>query len=167
LLNTALKLQSLREHEGNAMRRMCIPFVLLLSISSFAADPQPYLKSALMPFYPPLARQAQIAGKVTLDFVVNELGDTSEITATVETKAVYAKDLLRQAAIENIQNWKFAWPHSCSCRAKQKAIFFYKFSGKLESPEGPTVTVRWFGKTGVIRVEIDGDLPQFETSAAH
>ena len=87
--------------------------------------------------------------------------------ATVETVAVNAKDLLRRAAMENLENWKFAWPHPCTCHAKQKAIFFYKFSGKLESRERPTVTVRWFGKTGVIRVEIEGDLPQFQTSAAH
>lgn len=41
---------------------------------------------------------------------------------------------------------------------EREAIFVYKFSGKLESPERPNVTVRWFGKTKVVRVEIEGDL---------
>jgi TonB family protein len=104
-----------------------------------------------MPFYPPLAREARIQGKVSLRFVVNEQGDTSEV------EAVTGHQMLRQAAIDGVQGWKFGWPHPCACRVKREAIFAYKLSGVLDSPDRPNVTVKWFGKTGVIRVEIEGD----------
>jgi outer membrane biosynthesis protein TonB len=124
------------------------------------------LKSAPTPFYPTLARPARVTGAVTIDFVITEQGDTSEIRALVETEAVNAKELLRQAAVENLQSWKFAWPHPCNCHAKGKAIFVYKLSGKVESPVEPTVTVRWFGRTGVIRVEIESARFQMETTTS-
>ena len=69
--------------------------VLLLALSAFGSEPEAYLKSAPVPFYPPLARQARVTGKVTLNFVVTEQGDTSEIDAIVETEAVNAKELMR------------------------------------------------------------------------
>ena len=125
--------------------------VLLLSATALTAGPEPYLKSAPMPFYPPLARHARIEGKVSLRFVVNEQGDTSEVAA------VTGHQMLRQAAIESVQGWKFGWSHPCACRVKREAIFVYKISGELESPDRPNVTVKWFGKTGIIRVEIEGD----------
>lgn len=133
----------------------------LLNLPALAADPEPYLKSAPMPFYPPLTRQARIEGKVSLHFTVNEQGDTSEV------EAVTGHELLRRAAIENIQNWKFGWPQPCICRVKRNAVFVYKFSGELESADRPTVVVKWFGKSGVIRVEIEGDLIQFQTQDTH
>jgi TonB family protein len=104
-----------------------------------------------MPFYPQLARQARIEGKVSLRFAVNEQGDTSEV------EVVTGHQLLRQATIESVQGWKFRWPNPCACRVKKEAVFVYKISGELESPDRPSVTVKWFGKTGVIRVEIEVD----------
>ena len=64
------------------MKRISIPLLLLLSVSLFAADTEPHFKSAAMPFYPPLARQARIEGKVTLRFTVNENGETADVEAT-------------------------------------------------------------------------------------
>ncbi len=52
------------------MTWISIPALLLLGVSLFAADTVPHFKSAAMPFYPPLARQARIEGKVTLRFTV-------------------------------------------------------------------------------------------------
>jgi len=138
--------------------------VLLLAVNAFGAEPTAYLKSARIPFYPALARQARVTGMVTLNFVITEQGDTSEIKAVVESEAVNAKELLRQAAMDNLQNWKFAWPHPCSCQSKRKVIFSYQLSSEMESPGRPSVTVRWFGRTEVIRVEIEGDPPQVEPS---
>jgi TonB family protein len=138
--------------------------VLLLAVNAFGAEPTAYLKSAPIPFYPALARQARVTGMVTLNFVITEQGDTSEIKAVVESEAVNAKELLRQAAMDNLQNWKFAWPHPCSCQSKRKVIFSYQLSSEMESPGRPSVTVRWFGRTEVIRVEIEGDPPQVEPS---
>ena len=139
------------------MRRISIPLLLLLSISSFAAEPEPYLKSASSPFYPPLARQARIGGKVTLHFSVNERGETSDVEATSGHK------MLRDAAIENIQSWKF-WPPRCACRVEREAVLIYVLSGGQARAEMPTVTVKWFLKAPVIRAEIDAapDLTQWQ-----
>lgn len=134
------------------MSRITILFILLLSINSFAADPEPYLKSAPMPFYPARARMARISGTIHLHFTVDGQGNTSGVDASA------ANELLRRSAMEDVQNWKFAWPQPCDCRSQREAIFVYKFSGKLDSPERPNVSVRWFGKTKVTRVEIEGDL---------
>jgi TonB family protein len=57
-----------------------------------------------MPFYPPLARQARMEGKVLLRFAVNEQGGTSEVEAAT------GHQMVRQAAIESVQGWKFGWP---------------------------------------------------------
>ncbi len=97
---------------------------------------------------------------VLLHFTVNEQGDTSEI------EAVRGHELLQHAATDNLQNWKFGWPHPCACRVKKEAIFIYKLSGELESAARPIVMVKWFGKIGVVRVEIQSDLVQFQTETA-
>jgi TonB family protein len=136
------------EQGGIAMRRISIPLLLLLSISSFAAEPEPYLKSASSPFYPPLARQARIEGSVRLRFTVNELGDTTDVEATSGHK------MLQEAAIANIQGWKF-WPPRCACRVKREAVLIYVLSREQASAEIPTVTVKWFLKAPVIRAEIE------------
>lgn len=138
------------------MNRMLV--VLLLTVYCSAADPEPYLKSAPLPFYPRLARLARLSGQVSLHFLVDQDGNASEIEAEVKTDAVNGAGLLRDDAIENVRNWKFAWPRPCRCRSRRQAVFVYRFSGELESPERPNVTVRWFGKTDTIRVEIEGDL---------
>ena len=149
------------------MKALFPPFlVLLFAVNAFGAEPAAYLKSAPIPFYPALARQARVTGTVTLDFAITEQGDTSEIKAVVESEAVNAKELLRQAAMENLQNWKFAWPNPCNCQSKRRVIFSYQLSSEMASPERPSVTVRWFGKTDVIRVEIEADTSQVETNAA-
>jgi TonB family protein len=127
-----------------------LTLVLLLVTAAISADVEPYFKTAPMPFYPPLARQARIEGRVWLRFVVNEKGDTSEIEA--ET----GHQLLRQAAIANLQGWKFGWPHPCACRAKKEVVFIYNISDKSDSPDMPNVTVKWFWKTSPIQVEVEG-----------
>ena len=139
------------------MRRISLPLLLLLSISSFTAEPEPYLKAASSPFYPPLARQARIEGSVTLRFTVNELGDTTYVEATSGHK------MLQAAAIANIQGWKF-WPPRCACRVKREAVLIYVLSREQASAESPTVTVKWFLKAPVIRAQIEAapDLTQWQ-----
>jgi TonB family protein len=109
-----------------------------------------------MPFYPPLARQARIEGKISLRFTVDEKGETADIEATSGHK------LLREAAIENLQSWKF-WPPSCACRVKEEAVLVYKLDNELESAKTPDVVVRWFGRsTGGITVQIEGYAPHWQ-----
>ena len=78
------------------MNNFGILATLFLSISAWAAQPKPYLKTAPIPFYPPLCRAARISGTVTLKFVVNEQGDVSDVTASG------GPQLLREAAIQNV-----------------------------------------------------------------
>jgi hypothetical protein len=135
-----------------------VALFLLLATHCLAADSEPYLKSAPMPFYPRVARLARLSAQVKLNFFVDQNGNTSEIEAEVKTDAPNGAGFLRDDAIKNVRGWKFARPQPCSCRTKREAVFIYQFSGQLESPERPNVTVRWFGKTRMIRVEIEGDL---------
>jgi hypothetical protein len=69
--------------------------------------------------------------------------------------------MLQDAAIKNIQDWKF-WPSRCACRVKRDAVFVYRLSGEAESEDRPSVVVKWFGKTGVIRVEIEEEAVQWQ-----
>jgi TonB family protein len=140
------------------MSRISMVLFLLLSVSSLTADPEPYLKSAPMPFYPGLARAARIEGKVSLRLTVDEQGGTSEVEATS------GHIMLRQAAIENVKNWKFGWPQPCMCRVHREVVFLYKLSGKQETSESPTAIVRWFGKT---RVEVEADVPPINTQVSY
>ena len=124
-----------------------VSIVVLLNFSALAADPEPYLKSAPMPFYPPLCRSARISGTVTLHFTVDEKGDTSNVDA------VGGHQMLREAAIQSVQNWKFAWAKPCECRIKKEVVFVYSFGDWLDD-DGPNSIVKWFGKAPVKRVEI-------------
>ncbi len=122
--------------------------VLLSKLFALGADPEPYLKSAPMPFYPPLCRTARIRGTVTVHFTVNENGDTSDIEAD-------GPKLLREAVVQDLKDWKFGWAQPCSCHVKKEVLFVYKISDKWVDDEGPTSLVRWFGKSPVTRVEIE------------
>jgi TonB family protein len=132
---------------------------LLLNLSALGADPEPYLKSAPMPFYPPLCRQARIQGQVILHFTVNEQGDTSDV------EAVSGPPLLQRAAIETVQSWKFAWDHPCACQVKREVVFVYTFGDWIDE-EGPISVVKWFGKGPVTRVEIQAGLTSVQTSTS-
>jgi TonB family protein len=133
--------------------------VLLLNLSALGADPEPYLKSAPMPFYPPLARAARIQGQVILHFTVNERGDTSDV------EAVTGPPMLQRAAIEGVQSWKFSWDHACACHVKKEVVFVYSFGDWMDE-EGPISVVKWFGKGPVSRVEIQAGLTSVQTSSS-
>jgi len=50
---------------------------LLFGVCAFAGEPEPLLKTAPMPFYPPLARQARIEGTIVLRVTINQAGGVS------------------------------------------------------------------------------------------
>jgi len=52
-----------------------------------------------------------------MHFTVNEQGDTSDVQAVTGNK------MLQDAAIKNIQDWKF-WPSRCACRVKGTQSLF-------------------------------------------
>jgi TonB family protein len=106
-----------------------------------------------MPFYPPLARTARIEGKVSLHFIVDGDGNVSEVEASS------GNELLRRAAIENVQNWKFGWQNPCACRVKKEVDFAYSLAGNWVEGDGPYVVVKWYGHAPVTRVEIQVGSP--------
>jgi TonB family protein len=122
---------------------------LLMSITAFAADPQPFLKSAPMPFYPPLARQARIEGNVQLRVTINQNGETS-------VEGLSGPVLLRDATVQYVREWKFGWPHPCACTVSREVTFVYKILLPEATPDSPIATVRWFSMS---RVEIDSAPP--------
>lgn len=126
---------------------------MLISFAATAlgADAELYLKSASMPLYPRLALHARVSGKVSLHFIVNERGETSDVEAPSADKL--GDKLLRDAAIENVQSWRFS-PPECACRVQKEAVLVYVL-GAPASAETPTVTVKWFLNAPVIRVEIE------------
>jgi TonB family protein len=121
---------------------------VLLNLPALGADIEPYLKSAPMPFYPPLALRARVMGKVSLHFTINEQGETSDIEASTGAK------LLQDAAVENVHKWKFR-PPPCACRVKREAVIVYNLSPEARVAESATVAVKWFLLAPVIRVEIE------------
>jgi TonB family protein len=139
--------------------RFALIAVLLLNLSALAADPEPYLKSARMPFYPPLCRQARIQGQVIVHFTVNERGETSD------AEAVTGHRLLQHAAIEEVQSWKFSWDHPCACQVKKEVVFVYTFGDWMDE-DGPSSVVKWFGEGPVIRVEIQAGTTSAQTSSS-
>jgi protein TonB len=67
-----------------------------------AAQSEPTLVAVNMPTYPPLARQARIAGVVKLTFVLS--GNAGEPT---NVEVISGHPMLKDAAIENVKTWKF------------------------------------------------------------
>ena len=149
--------------KGNMKIALPAVLVLLTSTQLFAADPEPYLKAVPIPFYPVIAHTARVQGTVTLHATVNEQGNTSDIVATS------GHPLLKEAAIQNVKDWKFAWSGSCPCRSTREITFVYKLSGKLESQESPAVTIRWFGKKwdAKDRREIEADELPVNVQTSH
>lgn len=139
------------------MHRVCALLCTLLMSTAFAADPEPFLKSAPMPFFPPLARQARIEGKVLLRVTINQAGD-----ATVE--GLSGPALLRAATVEYVKEWKFGWPHPCACTVSREVTFVYKILAEEATVSSPIATVRWFG---ISRVEVDSAPPHVDTQVAY
>jgi TonB family protein len=131
------------------MKRLLVFFFLTtFAIIALAKDPAPFLKSAAMPFYPPLARQARIEGEVRLRFHINEQGSTEKIDV------LSGHPMLKHAAVENIGTWKFGWPNPCSCNVEQEAVLVYKLADERTKPVSRKATVTWLEN---YHIEIEAD----------
>jgi TonB family protein len=85
--------------------------------------PEPRLKSAGLPQYPPIARLAQIQGEVKVEFVLNSDGEPISVVA------VSGHPMLKPAAEENVKTWKY------------DTIFNFKISNDKQPYEDPKLTV--------------------------
>ncbi len=108
----------------------------LLSAQS-AQPPEPILKSAGQPTYPPLARAAHIEGEVRLEFVLNRDGDPSSVTV------VSGHPMLVPATVATVKTWKFEFPENAFQEGqKYETTFAYKLSKKeIEQENQPKVSV--------------------------
>ena len=129
------------------MQRTVVFPILLFSIASLAANSEPLLLSAPMPFYPPPCFTARIQGEVVVNYSVNEHGDTYDV------RAISGPNLLQEATVDQVRRWKFSWPQACKCHVKRHILFIYSFGGSVQE-EGPNTVVKWFGKGPVERVEV-------------
>jgi protein TonB len=61
----------------------------------------PRLTREVQPIYPPLTRETRISGKVTIDCVIDEHGDITQM------KLAYGHPLLVTAAFQAVEEWKY------------------------------------------------------------
>jgi TonB family protein len=132
------------------MKMVGFLFILFVSLSATAEDPEPLLRTAPMPFYPAAARSARVQGEVDLVAKINQDGEVIAVEATD------GHPLLKFAAVANVKNWKFDCSPRFSCNAERKITFVYQMSDRSEDAGSPAATVRWFG---IVRVEIETDGP--------
>jgi TonB family protein len=108
-------------------------FVLVVSgIVGAQTNAEPQLKRAEFPTYPALAREARIAGTVTLSFAINPDGSVAEV------QALSGHPMLKTAAAANVETWRFRPGDGRGER--QTAELVFKLSGK-DVPSNPRLTV--------------------------
>ncbi|MFY9790865.1 MAG: energy transducer TonB [Candidatus Sulfotelmatobacter sp.] len=133
------------------MTRIATVSCLLALRIAMAAQSEPSLIAVAMPMYPPLARQARIAGVVKLTFALT--GDADEPT---NVEVISGHPMLKDAAIENVKTWRFNNSYACGT---YRTTFRYRFS----DVEGThTVTFHSFHQ-----VDIVTDAPAWEPSGKH
>jgi TonB family protein len=123
---------------------------LLIIVSALMAQEKaaPYLKKAELPKYPILARQARIDGAVKISFEVAEDGTVSEV------QAISGHPMLKPAALENVQSWRFGFSGGVGSKQRQETEFVFRLSGKdVEKNPRLTVSLESFR-----RVEITSDV---------
>jgi TonB family protein len=134
--------------------------VLALGIFSGAVQcqeqPEPALRSSLMPTYPPIAATAHIEGDVRASFVVDASGNV------ISVEIVSGPPLLHRATEETIRSWKFS-------PARQKSAanntyhtdFYYRISRRSACDNNRWVTV---GMASFHEIEITTDAASVQTS---
>jgi TonB family protein len=112
--------------------------LLLLMATAASAQrlPEPRLKSAGLPQYPPIARLAKVQGEVKIEFVLNSSGEPVSVTA------VSGHPLLKGAAEENVKTWRFELPKDVyRTEWKYDTVFDFKISDDKQPYEEPKLTV--------------------------
>jgi TonB family protein len=110
------KVQSL--HERRSDDRSSLRWARYNISRMLASQAAPVLVSAHIPVYPPLARQGRIEGIVKPTFT---LGDNGE---PIDVQVISAQALLRTAALENVQTWRFRTPYA---EGKYETEFDFRF----------------------------------------
>jgi TonB family protein len=136
--------------------RICALLCFAAAISvTIAAQTEPTLAAVIMPTYPPLARQARIAGVVKLTFVLS--GNAGEPT---NVEVISGHPMLKDAAIENVKTWKFTNSYA---EGTYQTTFRYRFSGVQGTHSAPRIVTFY----SFHQVDVVADLPILETSGKY
>jgi|SRR5690242_2033314 len=122
---------------------------VLLGVSGFAQNmPEPVLRGAQLPMYPPLAEQARTSGDVKASFVIDETGTVTSVNISS------GNDLLRKTTEENIRSWRFVLPRDAHrTEWRFETTFHYRLTGIIigGGPTGKlTVTLDRFRDVEVV-----------------
>jgi outer membrane biosynthesis protein TonB len=121
------------------MNKLLFVFVLIIAFNA-ASFPQnktnepelPVLRSAPMPLYPPLARQARIEGAA-------EMKVWTDGASVTKVEGSGAHKMLIEAATENIKTWRFFVHEPMTFTV----VFDYKIEPvEVEGPVNPTITLQ-------------------------
>jgi TonB family protein len=85
------------------------------------------------PGYPPIARTANLSGKVTLAVTIDKDGSVKSAEAGTGESVTQAHPVLRKNTVENIQHWTFVKPPFAPYT--ETVVYDYEFDQSLP-PEG-------------------------------
>jgi TonB family protein len=94
------------------MRNTAFGFLLLwLASACFGQAQEPLCPRHIeTPDYPPLARTANLSGKLTVAVTIDKDGRVTSAEAGTGESVTQAHPVLRKYAVENIQHWTFVKP---------------------------------------------------------
>jgi TonB family protein len=85
------------------------------------------------PYYPPLARTANLSGRVTLAVTIDKNGSVTSAEPGTRESITQAHPVLLKSAVENIQHWTFVKPPFAPYT--ETVVYDYEFDQSLP-PEG-------------------------------
>jgi len=123
----------------------------LVAAGSGQQKPERRLVSMGMPSYPPLARQARIAGEVRVDIEIDREGNVLSASSEEQTGEPKSIGLLRPEAVKNARSWKFAQSGSSEQEhTKATAIFQFKLEGEARVTFYPSLRVEIVPEVAII-----------------
>jgi hypothetical protein len=110
--------------------RICAVLCFAAAISvTMAAQDEPVLVSANIPKHPPLACQARIEGLVKLSFTL-----AANAAEPTNVEVVSGHAMLKGAAVENVNTWRFQNPYAVERKSKQRLIIGFPRPARKRSP---------------------------------
>jgi TonB family protein len=122
-----------------------------LAVSAVGQSQEPlYVTHLEAPDYPPMARTANLQGKVTVTATID--GDGKVIDATADEYTSAASKLLQKYALENIRRWTFGKPQTALY--SQVVVYEYRLDSSRPTSDCPSTEVS-FDLPGHVTI-IDG-----------
>jgi len=117
--------------------QLFLTMLSLCCISLAQQAPDPILRSALMPQYPPLALATRVEGEVKVSFVLDTKGEVSSV------EVLSGHSLLREATASVVKSWEFELPKGLfRTEWRYDTSFRYHLSGReLETNETAKLTI--------------------------